>query len=115
LNKKLRLQFNIDAIGLSFGKSQSGQYLDKTPVATVSGKPTGFNALLIGNNDMGTLNSELVGFYQFNKKFAVKGGLGYIFTEYTTPTLVQTAPNGLTNDRFRNKSAGIALGASYSL
>jgi hypothetical protein len=113
--KKITLGFNIDAIGFSFGGKQNGSYLGNNGIgAATTAKPTSFNALLISDNDRGTLNSEFYAQYKINNKWGAKLGFQYLFTEYTTDTKVQTTPDGQKNDRFRSKGSGISLGVSYS-
>jgi hypothetical protein len=115
ITAKIKLGFNIDAIGFSFGASKQGIYFSNsgTPAATTA-KPTGFNLLLISDNDLGSLNSEFYGQYGINKKFAAKLGFQFLFNEYKTNTKVQTTPTGNKNDRFRYKSGGISIGAVYN-
>lgn len=109
---KLDLGFNIDALGFSFGTSQSGTFQSSiAPPGTAKeqkAKPTSVNYLLVSDNDKGTLNSELYLRYWLNPNMGIKAGLGFLFTEYTTT-------NKLTfnNDRFRNKSAMPVLGYTY--
>jgi hypothetical protein len=113
--KKITLGFNIDAIGFSFGGKQNGAYLGNGGIgAATSAKPTGFNVLLISDNDRGTLNSEFFAQYKLNDKWGAKLGFQYLFTEYTTDTKVQTTPDGQKNDRFRSKSSSISLGVTRS-
>ncbi len=118
--KKLDIGFNIDAVGFSFGANQTGdystsKYLPNTSVlkfsTTTDAKPTQLNALLVGDNDLGMLSSELMARYWLNDKFAIKAGLNYLFTEYTTEKLLR----GGTNDRYRNKSAMVMLGITYKI
>lgn len=107
--------FNIDALGFSFGGEQRGQYLGNNGIgAATTGKPTGFNVLLISDNDKGSLNSEIFVDYALSKKWRAKLGYQYLFMEYTTRTEVQTTPDGQKNDRFRNKASGISLGLTYN-
>lgn len=114
LYKELRLGFNIDAIGISLGGNKNGSYLGNNGIgAATSAKPTFFNLLLVSDNDLGTLNSELFAAYQYNKKWSAKLGFQFLFAEYTTKTKVQTTPDFQQNDRFRNKSAAISLGLIY--
>jgi hypothetical protein len=116
ITNKIKLGFNIDAIGFSFGGSQTGTYYPNPgrPITTAVAKPTGFNLLLISDNDLGSLNSEFYAQYSINKKFAAKLGFQFLFNEYKTNTKIQTTPAGDTNDRFRYKSTGIAIGAVYN-
>jgi hypothetical protein len=116
ITAKIKLGFNIDAIGFSFGGSQQAAYYPNAGglIVSTTAKPTGFNALLVSDNDLGTLNSEFYGQYTINKKFGAKLGFQFLFTEYTTNTKVQTTPAGDKNDRFRYKSGGVTLGAVYN-
>lgn len=104
---KLRLGFNIDAVGLSFGGEKKGTY---SIFNQTTGTPTSFNALLIGNNDRGTLNSEFYVRYHIKENWNVKLAYQFLFTEYTTATPIQQTPE--LNDRFRNKSSLISIGLS---
>jgi len=109
---KLDVGFNIDAIGFSFGKGVTGTYLDNQSILNGSlqpAKPTGLNALLTSDNDIGSLNSELYARYWFNKKWAIKAGVSFYFTEYTTTTKLR-----LENDRWRNKSLMGMIGITYN-
>lgn len=106
---------NIDAIGFSFGKKQSGIYYGNN-LATgvpVTAKPTGFNLLLISDNDKGSLASEFFAKYKWNESWGVKLAFEFLFAEYTTGTQVQTTPGGDKNDRFRKKMSGVGIGVSY--
>jgi len=110
---KFLVGFNIDAIGFSFGGSKTATYLDGNNINPPTAKPTGFNLLLISDNDLGSLNSEFFGTYQFSKNWSAKAGYQFLFTEYTTDQKVQTTPDGQKNDRFRNKMSAIAVGLVY--
>lgn len=114
INDKFSVGFDIDAIGFSFGGKQPATYYGNGGLVTgTNAKPTGFNILLVSDNDRGSLNSEFFGQYNINKKWSAKLGFQYLFTEYTTDSKVQTTPNGEKNDRFRTKSSEISLGATY--
>jgi hypothetical protein len=109
--KKITLGFNIDAVGFSFGGKQNGIYYANNGVGTATtAKPSGFNVLLISDNDKGSLNSEFYARYKFNNNWGAKLGFQFLFTEYTTATEIQTTPDGQKNDRFRNKASGISFG-----
>jgi hypothetical protein len=107
------LRFNIDAIGFSFGKDVKGNYINGAQGSMESANPAAFNLLLISDNDKGSLNSELFARYLLNDKWAVKGGIQFLFTEFTTDSEVQQFPE--PNDRFRNKSLMFSAGVSYKL
>lgn len=115
-SKRFSAGLNIDAIGFSFGGKQSGTYYGNN-FATgvpVSARPSGFNLLLISDNDKGSLNSELFGKYKWNDSWGVKLGIQFYFAEYKTDTKVQTTPGGDTNDRFRKKMLGAGIGVTYN-
>jgi hypothetical protein len=112
-SKKVWVGFNIDAMGFSFGRITRGNYINGFEGANVEAKPTSFNVLLISDNDLGTLNSELYGRYLLSEKWSVKAGFQFLFTEYTTETKVQQLPE--SNNRFRRKSLLVAFGISRSL
>lgn len=115
-SKKFSAGLNIDLVGFSVGGKQSGTYYGNnfaTGVA-VKAKPTGFNLLLISDNDRGSLNSELFGRYKWNDSWGVKLGIQFYFAEYTTDTRVQTTPGGDVNDRFRKKMLGAGIGVTYN-
>lgn len=111
IKKKLDIGFNIDAIGFSFGKGITGNYKsyqDKINTAQQKAKPTAFNLLLVSDNDLGSLNSELYFRYWFSQKLGVKIGATFLFTEYTTASKLR-----LDNDRWRNKSLMGLLGITF--
>ncbi|MBS1490903.1 MAG: hypothetical protein JSS93_10275 [Bacteroidetes bacterium] len=110
LSNKVRVGFNIDVVGFSFGQSKSGNYLNGSISSQVSAKPTSFNILGIGDNDHGSLNSLFYAQYFLSDVWIVKAGLQYLFTEYTTSTNVQQFPEA--NDRFRNKSFLLSIGVT---
>ena len=113
LSKRVLLRFNIDAIGFSFGKSVNGNYINGNEGSMEPATPTAFNLLLISDNDKGSLNSEFFARYLLNDKWAIKGGIQFLFTEFTTDLEVQQFPE--PNDRFRNKSLMFSAGVSYKL
>ena len=113
INSKWMVGFNIDAIGFSFGRNTKANYMNGASGKNTTADPTPFNILLISDNDQGTLNSELYGRYFLNDRWALKTGLQFLFTEYTTVTKVQQFPE--ENDRFRNKSLMFSVGVSYKL
>jgi long-subunit fatty acid transport protein len=113
LSKKLAAGFSIDAIGISFGADKTGTHINGAPTGNENAKPTPFNILLISDNDIGSLNSEIYLAYDVSDKVAVKAGTQFLFTEYTTDSKVQTEPE--ENDRFRRKSFLFAIGVVLKL
>lgn len=113
ISAKIQVGFNIDAIGVSFGRKRNGEYINlpDSPGTRHGAEPTAFNILLISDNDRGSLNSELYAVYNLNKTWSLKISASFLFTEYTTDTNVQQYPE--PNDRFRNKSLMAGLGVGY--
>lgn len=107
--------FTIDLLGFSFGKKNNdGRYIRNASATTgVVARPTGFNALLISDNDRGSLYSALYLRCQLNERWFLQGGAAYIFSEYTTQTEVQQQPS--PNDRFRYKGISPFIGISRLL
>lgn len=111
-SQKFEVGFNIDAVGLSFGSKQRGTFyasdsrsLNKT---TQTAKPTTFNLLLVSDNDLGSLNSELYARYWVNDKIGIRAGLSFQFIEYTTDKVLT-----FENDRFRTKNLLPMIAISY--
>lgn len=109
---KFDVGFNIDAVGFTFGAKTVGDYIayqspDNNTKQAAS--PTKLNLLLISDNDIGSLNSELYFRYWFNEKWAIKTGASFAFTEYTTDNKLR-----LDNDRWRNKALMGMVGISFS-
>ncbi len=111
-NEKFEIGFNIDAIGLSFGGKQSGKFFAKESgtlnSTTQSAKPTVFNLLLVSDNDLGSLNSELYARYWINEKLGIRAGASFQFAEYKTDKLLTFG-----NDRFRSKNLLPMIAVSY--
>lgn len=108
---KWSLAFAIDALGFTLGAERQGTFSSSEHPETngvYRAKPTTFNLLLTSDNDLGTLNSELMLAYRVNEQWAFRFGPSFVFTEITTTT--QAA---LGNDRFRNKALLLTFGASY--
>ncbi|WP_407527837.1 hypothetical protein PDL71_08090 [Lacibacter sp. MH-610] len=114
INNKLYAGFNIDVIGFTIGQKSSGILVSNGITRTEpEAKPAAFNLLLTGDHDLGTLNSEFFLRYNINKKWSIKGIYQFLFVEYKTTNIKQTAPDGTLNDRFRNKANNFGLGVAY--
>lgn len=112
-SEKLVAGFNIDALGFSFGKQQSGVFQADSqdfPNSTEDADVTTLNLLLTGDYDWGSLNSELYAKYFFRENMALRVGLSFLFTEYTT-----TRKLAFDNDRFRRKTLSPMLGFTVKL
>ena len=112
INPKLLVGFNIDAIGFSVGSPRGGVLQSNGVLSSVQAEVSSFNVLLTGDYDKGSLNSEFYALYALNDKFKLKGGVSFIFTEYTTDKKIAS---NFDNDQFRNKNLGLMLGVAYSL
>lgn len=110
---KLKAGFNIDVIGASFGAQRRGTYINGSVNQSVGSKVSPLNALLVSDNDRGSLNSELYVSYKFNERLMLRAGPQFLFTEYTTDTKVQQLPE--PNDRFRRKSLMLMIGLGFKL
>ena len=114
-NNKLSVGFNIDLIGVSFGSSSSSILTtNSVSKSEINTKPSNFNLLLTGDLDKGSLNSEFFVNYQVSKKWGIRLVYQYLFTEYTTTNIYQTAPDGTSNYQFRNKANNLGIGLSYN-
>ncbi|MGQ0827352.1 MAG: hypothetical protein ACT4ON_03040 [Bacteroidota bacterium] len=112
IKEKLDIGFNIDAAGFSFGKKVTGTYIDGKSIENntmQTASPTSYNLLLISDNDIGMLNSELYARYWLNSKWGIKAGATFLFTEYTTDKKLR-----LENDRWRNKALMGMVGVTFS-
>ncbi len=108
--------FNIDLIGFGFGRKSSAILTSNGVTRTEpNAKPAGFNVLLTGDLDYGNLNSEFSIKYKLNDRWSVRGIYQFLFTEYKTSTIKQTAPDGTQVDRFRNKANNFGAGLTYAL
>lgn len=109
--ERISAEFNIDAIGFSFGGDRTGNfeaYSQGQPVTSQTAKVTPFNLLLTGDYDIGSLNSELSANIQLANNWILRPGVSFIFTEFTTYNKLE-----FNNDRFRKKSLLPMIGVSY--
>lgn len=108
--------FNIDVIGFTFGKKTNAVFTsDGVTVTEPVAKPAAFNVLLTGDNDYGSLNSEFFLRYDLNQRWSIRGVYQFLFAEYKTTTVKQIAPDGTSNNRFRNKANNFGVGVSYKI
>lgn len=112
ITPKLQAGFNIDVIGFSFGGNETGKFTGNGNTVSTYAKPSSFNLLLVGNNDIGSLNSHFYLQYAISRQWGIKAAYQYMFTEFTTDNKVQVSPEA--NDRFRNKASMVYAGLVYS-
>jgi len=111
ITQKLSFVFDIDLIGATIGSERAGLFTSTDQLGlngNYQATPTPLNALLVGDNDRGTLASNFSLQYQLQEHWGLKLGMAYLFTEYTTSQELAFA-----NDRFRRKSAQAMLGITY--
>ena len=108
---KFSAGLNIDLIGFTLGKKSSAIFTANGQTQTSSARPTGFNVLLTGDLDYGSLNSEFYLAYRVNNNFTLRGVYQFYFAEYATPGNIQVLPE--PNDRFRNKANLLGLGLTW--
>jgi hypothetical protein len=115
--KKVGVEFNIDLVGLSFGAQKLTRLTyDNAKVKNSFAQPTVGNALLISDNDLGSLNSELMFSYWHRKNVKFKAGFVFLFNEYDLYDEAQYFnENGkfIDAERFRHKSLQYGLGVIY--
>lgn len=108
--------FNIDVIGFTIGRKSAGVFTSGGVKQTDPGtKPAGFNVLLTGDHDYGTLNSEFFISYRIAQRWNLKGVYQFLFVEYRSDMVKQMIKDGPVNDRFRNKANSVGLGVAYNL
>jgi hypothetical protein len=116
ISSKWYAGFNIDVIGFTFGRKSAGIFKgDGNTLADPNTKPAGFNVLLTGDHDQGTLNSEFFITYKVASRWNIKAVYQFLFVEYKTGMVIQQIKDGPSNDRFRNKANNLGLGVTYSL
>ncbi len=127
LNLGVRAQINLgpvevggsaDLIGLTFGRWRTGRYRSSTGEYTVTGAsggdttltfarnveqrayPTRFNARLLGDNDRGSLSTEVYARLYISKRIALKAGYQWLTSEAT----LQNRNTQDNNNRFRHRA-----------
>ncbi len=111
---------NVDAVGFTFGKKKDSDYYpskasqEETParkyISNTQVKVSQNNFLLIGNNNKGTIYSEVFVRYTYQQRYNLKVGYSFITTEYSSKNRI--GHDG--NYRFRNSSGQVMIGFGYS-
>jgi hypothetical protein len=120
----MELGASADLLGLTLGRRRTARYRSSTglfsavksksgadsiiaPFAGVNvfqrAYPSRLNLQLLGDNDRGTLSTEVYARVRINQRFAIKAGYQWLTTEVT----VQNRDIIADNNRFRNR-AGLA-------
>ncbi|ADB36461.1 hypothetical protein [Spirosoma linguale] len=120
---KLEIGGSADLLGIAFGKSRLGRYISSTGQYRIysskgtdsttayfqgantfqKSRPSALNVRLLGDNDRGTLATEIYARYRVSQRMGIK--LGYQWL--TTETTVSNRDVIADNNRFRNR-AGMA-------
>ena len=117
--QKWGIEFNIDLIGLSFGGNKEGKLVygdGNQSLRNSKAKPTAFNALLISDNDLGSLNSALMLSYKIKPQIKILAGASFLFNEYTIEspvTYTNSIGTKVNTDRYRTKQLLFGIGANY--
>lgn len=117
---KLTIGASADLLGLTFGKKRDGRYKSSTGQYTIQGasgkdstsvpfqgasvfqssRPSALNIRLLGDNDRGTLSTEIYARYSINQRFGIKVGYQMLTTEMTVANRDIIADN----NRFRHRA-----------
>lgn len=111
---------NIDALGFSFGKKKNSEFYpskasqeeipSRTKLTNEQVKVSTNNFLFIGNNNKGTLYSEVFVRYTYKQRYNLIAGYNFITTEYSSKNRI----GHNNNYRFRNTSGQVMIGFGYS-
>lgn len=99
----LRLGFNLDVAGVSFGAARPQGEVVGAPVG-MAVRPVRANLLLGGTRDRGSLNSEFYAAVALPRGLSLRAGWSHIATAYVSDA-----------DRYRRFRNLAALGVSYQL
>ena len=102
--RSLRVGFNLDLAGVSFGPERFSGYPGVFTNIAFTAKPTSPNLLLGGSKDRGSLNSELYASVALPAGLSVRLGYSHLVTGYEAE-----------GSRFRRFYNLAALGLSYQL
>jgi hypothetical protein len=102
-------EFAVSVNGNASALALSCNHLHTVASNKQEAKPINLNALLISDNDIGSLNSEIKIKYYFKPNWAINFGGTFIFAEYTTANKLFK-----DNDRFRQKTFMPMIGICYT-
>lgn len=109
---KLYAEVNFDLTGVSFASNTTGNLIHNGKNSATNGLAPKYNLFKLGDNNLGSLNSEFLLKARFLKKLMVYGGYTLMMNEIRTETATQLQ-NGITNDRFRNRSQALVFGFQW--
>lgn len=135
LSLGIRLQFNLgkvelggsaDLFGLTLGRRRTARYQSSTGRFATSdsisapfqgadafqrARPSYLNLRLLGDNDRGTLSTEVYARFHVGQRLAIKAGYQWLTSEYT----VQNRDIIADNNRFRNRAGMAYLGLTFPI
>jgi hypothetical protein len=117
--QKWGIEFNIDLVGLSFGGNKDAKLVygdGNQSIQNSKAKPTTLNALLISDNDLGSLNSAFMLSYKFMPQIKVLAGASFLFNEYTLESPVSytnSIGTKVNAERYRTKQLMFGVGINY--
>lgn len=117
--QKWGIEFNIDLVGLSFGGKKEGKLVygdGSQSIQHSKAKPTTFNALLISDNDLGSLNSAFMLSYKFKPHIKILAGASFLFNEYTLEspvTYTNSIGTKVNAESYRTKQLMFGVGINY--
>lgn len=108
IRERFELGFNIDAVGYTFGATQTATFLGNGATVEDEVSPNQVTALLVGANDIGMVKSEFYVAYWLNEKWMLRAGTGGLFAEYKTSKELQEG-----NNRFRATTGVPSVAVRY--
>jgi hypothetical protein len=117
--QKWGIEFNIDLVGFSFGGNKDAKLVygdGNQSIQNSKAKPTTFNALLISDNDLGSLNSAFMLSYKFKPQIKVSAGASFLFNVYTLEspvTYTNSIGTKVNAERYRTKQLMFGVGINY--
>lgn len=110
VNARWAIEFNTDLIGISLGDIQKATLLygeHSNASRNTNASPSKFNTRLLGDHNLGSLQTAFVVRYWVRGKHHVSAGLNYAINEYVIdkPVLYTNSDYVVVStDRYRNKS-----------
>lgn len=127
---RVELGASADLLGLTLGRGRMGRYRSSTGRYTLKDKfsrdsavyfqgsntfqrarPGRLNVRLLGDNDIGTLSTEVYARVRINQRFAIRAAYQWL----TSETVTQNRDVVADNNRFRNRVGMAYLGLTFPI
>ncbi|MDX2062499.1 MAG: hypothetical protein SFY70_05515 [Bacteroidia bacterium] len=105
ISDRLEGGFNIELVGVTFGPEQSLPL--QPPDFPLSVEPETLGLLLVGENDLGTLNSEFFAAYRVSERLWLRANLSYVVNNYLTTTPVTSGEEARLQRFFSYLTVGV--------